>query len=45
MSIAELCQAFRTHWEAWNLYFWRESTAQRLQAERARLTEELRRRY
>ena len=45
MSIAKLCQTFRTHWEVWNLYFWRESTTPRLRAERARLTEELRRRY
>jgi hypothetical protein len=45
MSIAKLCQTFRTHWEAWTHYFWPESATLRVQAERARLTEELRRRY
>jgi hypothetical protein len=45
MSIAKLCQTFRTHWEALTHYFWPECPTLRAQTERARLAEELRRRY
>jgi hypothetical protein len=45
MSIADFCRAFRSHWQAFAEYFWPESPAAHPGAERARLTEELQRRY